>query len=318
MFSESVKGMFRIIPLLLLLVAAPQVSAQEVPDESHAEAAPAAGEHGEEEEHQVDFIHHVSDAREWATPLGTVHLPAEGSWMLGPLDITPTKYVLFLWFAAILVLAVFIPAAQGAKRRHTGDQPRGGHNAIEALVLFFRNQVVMPNVGHDGAKFVPFVLTLFFFILTANLLGLLPWGASPTASISVTGGLALLSFCVIEIAGMRALGVKGYLGTIFFVPPGMNRIGGGALAIFMAPIELLGKFTKPFALAIRLMANMIAGHVVLLALLSLIFVFGSFFVAALPVLMAMAITFLEIFVAFLQAYIFALLTSVFIGLITAH
>lgn len=267
------------------------------------------------EEHGIDFLHHVTDSREWETPFGVFHFPEPGSWMLGPLDITPTKYVLFLWIAAALVLLVFIPAAQAAKRRRAQEQPRGRHNAIEALVLFFRNQVVMPNIGADGAKFVPFVLTLFFFILFANLLGLFPYGATATSSISVTAGLATLSFIVIEAAGMLKLGPKGYLGTIFFVPPGMNKVAGVGMAIFMAPIEFLGKLTKPFALAIRLMANMIAGHVVLLALLSLIFVFGSFFVAAAPVLMAVAITFLEIFVAFLQAYIFALLTSVFIGLI---
>src|SRR5680860_1235856 len=245
MFANTLKWNLSIKMLPLLFLGVVPVGAQE---HGGAEApdAVAEGAHATEE-HGIDFIHHVSDAREWETPFGVVHFPEEGSWMLGALDVTPTKYVLFLWIAAFLVLATLIPAAQGAKRRRSGDQPRGGYNAIEALVLFFRNQVVMPNVGHNGAKFVPFVLTLFFFILTANLLGLLPWGASPTASISVTGGLALLSFGVIEVSGMHALGAKGYLGTIFFVPDGMNKVGGICVAIFMAPIELLGKFTKPFA-----------------------------------------------------------------------
>jgi F-type H+-transporting ATPase subunit a len=105
------------------------------------------------------------------------------------------------------VLALLIPAAQAAKlRRAEGGAPRGGHNAIEAMVLFFRDQVVMPNIGHGGERFVPFVLTLFFFILIANLLGLVPYGGSVTANVSVTAALALMSFVVIEFAGMRRRG----------------------------------------------------------------------------------------------------------------
>lgn len=269
--------------------------------------------HGEEQ--GFDILHHIQDGREIETPVGTIHLPEAGSWMLGSLDVTPTKHVVFLWVAALIVLLVFIPAAQAARRRDAAEHPKGGYNAIEALSLFFRQQVVMPNVGHGGEKFVPFVLTLFFFILVCNLLGLLPWGATATANISVTAGLALLAFVVIEGAGMKALGPRGYLGTIVFVPQGLPKVLVLPVAIIMTPVELLGKLTKPFALALRLMANMTAGHIVLLAILSLIFVFGSFGLAMAPVAMAVAITFLEIFVAFLQAYIFALLTSVFIGLI---
>ncbi|MGH7458035.1 MAG: F0F1 ATP synthase subunit A [Longimicrobiaceae bacterium] len=273
-----------------------------------------AGDHGD----GVDMMHHIMDSREWETPLGTVHFPEPGSWTLGALDLTPTKHVLFIWLAAALVLLVFLGAGQAAKRRQGNDLPKRRHNAIEALVLFFRDQVVLPNVGARGEKFVPFVTTLFFFILFANLMGLVPWGSTATANISVTGALAVISMIVIEGAGMRELGPKGYLGTIFFVPAGMNKVGGVAMAIFMAPIELMGKFAKPFALAIRLMANMTAGHVVLLALISLIFVFGSYWIVPGPIVMAVAITFLEIFVAFLQAFVFALLTAVFIGLIRSH
>jgi F-type H+-transporting ATPase subunit a len=259
-------------------------------------------------------MHHILDSREIELPGTVLHLPAAGSWMVGPIDMTPTKHVVFLGLAAILSLLVLLPAAAMAGRAREGRTGGKRHNAVEAVVLFIRDQVVMPNVGHGGEKFAPFVITLFFFILFANLLGLVPWGSTATANISVTAALALMAFVVVEVGGMRALGPKGYLGTIFFVPKGMNPVAAWTMAVALAPVELMGKFTKPIALAIRLMANMTAGHIVLLAIISLIFVFGSFAVAVAPVLMAVAITFLEIFVSLLQAYIFAMLTSVFIGL----
>jgi F-type H+-transporting ATPase subunit a len=228
---------------------------------------------------------------------------------------TPTKHVVFLGLAAFILLAIFIPAGQAARRCGPDGTPRKGHNVIESLVLFFRDQVVMPNIGHGGERYVPFVSTLFFFILIANLLGLLPWGASATGNISVTAALAVMSFVVIEISGMRALGARGYFSTIVYIPHGLPRWMVPFMAVIMTPVEILGKLAKPFALAIRLFANMTAGHVVLLAIIGLIFLFGSYAIAVGPVLMAVALIFLELFVAFLQAYIFALLTSVFIGLI---
>src|SRR5207253_1200666 len=134
--------------------------------------------------------------------------------------------------------------------------------AVEAIVLFVRNDVAIANIGHDGAKFAPYILTLFFFILYCNLLGLLPWGAAPTGNLAVTGALALTSFLTVEISGFRALGPKGYLKTIVFVPPGMTGIGAVAMALIMTPIEIIGKIVKPFALTLRLFANMTAGHFV--------------------------------------------------------
>ncbi|HYW06191.1 MAG TPA: F0F1 ATP synthase subunit A [Longimicrobium sp.] len=268
--------------------------------------------HGEEE--GVDFLHHILDAREIELPGTALHLPAKGSFMVGPFDMTPTKHLVFLVIAAILTLLVLLygGARAGAAERGIGRGRR--YNMVEAMVLFIRNEVVKPNIGHGYDRYAPFVVTLFFFILFNNLLGLLPYGSTATANISVTAGLAIMAFVVVEVGGMIALGFGGYMSTIFFVPKGMNPVAAYTMAIALAPIELLGKFTKPFSLAIRLMANMTAGHIVLLALISLIFVFGSVAMAAVPVLMATAIFFLEIFVAFLQAFIFAMLTSVFIGL----
>jgi F-type H+-transporting ATPase subunit a len=306
--------MIAIIALAAALAAAPQ---------QQDAAAPATVPTGnsalvEAEEHEFDILHHVMDAREIELPGGTIHLPPAGSWMVGPIDMTPTKHVVFLGLTAIIVLLLLIPAARAARRCGPEGRPRGQHNVIEAAVLFLRDKVIMPNIGHGGDRFVPFVTTLFFFILVSNLLGLLPWGATATGNISVTAALALMAFVTIEYAGMRALGPRGYLGTIVYIPHGLPKPLIPVMALIMTPVELLGKVVKPTALAIRLFANMTAGHILLLAIISLIFVFGSFAIAFAPVVMAVAITFLELFVAFLQAYIFALLTSVFIGLIRQH
>lgn len=306
--------MFASIALSLALLSAPaQVELPSLPDQTvPAEASIPAVEDSE----AGDILHHILDERVLKVPgLGYVQLPEAGTWQVGPIDMTPTKYVVFMWLTAALVLLLLIPAAQSAKRaREQGGAPKGGHNAIEAMVLFFRDQVVMPNIGHGGERFVPFVLTLFFFILIANLLGLVPYGGSVTANISVTAALALMSLVVIEFAGIQAQGAH-YLNTIFYWNKELGPVMRVLMLLIMTPVEILGKLAKPFALAIRLMANMTAGKIVLYAVVGLVFVFGSYAIAIAPIAMAVALTFLKIFVAFLQAYVFALLTSVFIGLI---
>jgi F-type H+-transporting ATPase subunit a len=272
------------------------------------------------------ILHHLADSHEWETPFGVVHLPQFDPVHLGPLtlDFSITKHVLFMAVAAVMVAAVLIPAARRARRKHTDGMergPKGPHNVVEAFVLFLRDEVAKPNVGPHGERFYPYIIAVFFFILFCNLLGLLPWGASPTGNISVTAALALLSFIIVEVAGMRALGPAGYSQTIFYAPPGLGGIGRLLMMLIMTPVEFLGKLTKPFALAIRLYANMTAGHAVVLALTGLAVVAvgaSAFWVIPAPVLMAVAIMLLEIFVAFLQAYIFAMLSAVFIGLIRAH
>ncbi|MFL5465753.1 MAG: F0F1 ATP synthase subunit A [Gemmatimonadaceae bacterium] len=230
-------------------------------------------------------------------------------------DISPTRHVVMLWIAALLCIA-FTTLALRAHNRRTieGKAPRGLGNGLEALVLWLRNEIVLPNVGPHGNAFVPYLLTIFFFILFANLLGLVPYGATATGNISVTATLAIVTFIVIEIAGMRAQG-KAYLNTIVFWPHDMSLPMKIFISPILTPIEIFGKFTKPMALAIRLFANMTAGHVVLLALISLIFTFGSWLLVPVPILLALGISFLELFVAFLQAFVFTLLSAVFIGLI---
>jgi F-type H+-transporting ATPase subunit a len=270
------------------------------------------------------ILHHLADSKELELPFGRViHLPQFEPIHLGflTLDFSLTKHVVFMMLAALLVALVLIVAARGARREHeagAGRGPKGAANVVEAFILYLRDEVALKNLGHGGEKYVPYVITAFFFILFCNLLGLLPWGASPTGNISVTAAMAVMTFLLVEFAGMRELGFKGYARTIFYAPEGMSLAMKIPMLVIMTPVEFLGKLTKPFALAIRLYANMTAGHAVVLALTGLLVMAGManrLLIAPAPVIMAVAIMILEIFVAFLQAYIFAMLSAVFIGLI---
>jgi F-type H+-transporting ATPase subunit a len=305
------------LAIATLLFAAPALSrAQEPAAAKPAQAAEKAA--------QPDFITpHISDGHAFDWPsfsmkdnfTSEIELPRWAPVHIGPLtlDLSPTKHVVMLLLAAFLCILTLTTAARSqARSAATGKPPKGFANAIEAMVLYIRNEVILPNVGHHGEGFVPFLLTLFFFILFANLLGLIPYGATATSNISVTATLAIVSFIVIEIAGMRALGA-GYIKTIVYWPHDMPIAIKAPITLIMTPVELLGKFTKPIALSIRLFANMIAGHVVVLALISIIFTFGSIWVVPAPVLATTGIMMLELFVAFLQAFVFCLLVSVFIG-----
>jgi len=271
---------------------------------------------------KVDIIlPHISDSDEldvpWFNVSGyrVVHLPHWRPIMIGShaLDLSPTKHVVMMIIAALLACIILISAAR-AQGRHTarGEAPKGFSGTVEAMVLYLRNEVILPAVGPRGDVFVPYLLSTFFFILFANLLGLLPYGSTATGNVSVTGALALIAFVVIEVSGMIALG-KGYISTIVYWPHDMPLFGKIIMTLIMTPVEILGKFTKQFALTIRLFANMTAGHVMVLALISIIFMFGSILIGIAPMLMAVAIMALELFVALLQAYVFTLLVASFIG-----
>ena len=289
--------------------------------ESRGEQVDASHTNESQAEEDYDIITpHITDASHmeipyWAPPFyKEIHLPHWTPIMIGgyALDLSPTKHVVMLWIAALLCCAVLITAAQAHKRHHHAvGRPHGFAAGIEAMVLYIRNEVALPNLGHGGSGYVPFILTLFFFILFANLLGLIPYGSTATGNISVTATLAIVTFIVVEAAGMRAQGLH-YLNTIFYWNKELPLYMRIPMFLIMTPVEILGKFTKPFALAIRLFANMTAGHIVVLALIGLIFTFRGVISGA-PFLMAVAIMMLEIFVAFLQAFIFAMLASVFIG-----
>jgi F-type H+-transporting ATPase subunit a len=269
------------------------------------------------------ILHHTADA--WTIdlyPLGTIHLPRWPDIHLGSLtlNLSPTKHVYFLVLAAILVFLTMYIAGRQMKTQRAGEStPRGFAGAVEAMVLFVRNDIAIANIGHDGARFAPFIMTLFFFILYSNLMGLFPWGASPTGNLAVTAALAIVVFLTVEISGMIKLGAKGYLHTIFPRIPGIEGIGGTVMSVAMAPIEIISKLVKPFALAVRLFGNMTAGHFVILSLFGIIFLFGhlegwNWMIGIITAMLVLAIMMLELFVAFLQAYVFALLSSVFIGL----
>jgi F-type H+-transporting ATPase subunit a len=267
-------------------------------------------------------LHHTADAYSIDFyPIGHLAWHKSAALQFGSVNLTPTKHVVFLVLAALLVFLTMKLAGLALARQRAGQNaPKGFAAAMEGLVLFVRNEIAIANIGHDGAKFAPLIMTLFFFILYSNLFGLLPWGASPTANLAVTASLAILVFLTIEIGGFLKLGPKGYLRTIFPVMPGMGGAGGVAMSIAMGPIEILGKLVKPIALAVRLFGNMTAGHFVILSLFGIVFLFGnlgiwSYGIAAATVLLVVGIMLLELFVAFLQAYVFALLSAVFIGLL---
>ena len=238
-------------------------------------------------------------------------------------NLAPTRLSVFLVLAAVLVfLTLWLTGrALTRQRERGGGAPHGLANMVEAVVLFVRNDVAIASIGHkNGAKFAPYILTLFWFILYCNLLGLIPFGEKPTSSFWVTGALALTALVTIEISGFMTLGPKGYLKTIVFTPPGTTGITAVLLTLIMIPIEIIGKIVKPFALMLRLFANMVAGHFVILSLLSLIFLFGSIHyfrwaIAGGSVAFVLFMMSIELLVAFIQAYIFALLTATFIGLL---
>lgn len=276
-------------------------------------------------------LHHTADAYGVGIETGIPQIDRFLTWHwgkflpdlhIGPLtvNLTPTKHVVFLFVAAGLVFLTMWWTGRRLERQRAGERaPSGLANALEAIVLFVRNDIAIANIGHDGAKFAPYIMTLFFFILYANLLGLFPHGATATGNVAVTGALAITALLVIEISGVLKLGLAGYMRTIFPRVPGMQGAGAVAIAVAMAPIEIVGKFVKPFALAVRLFGNMTAGHFVILSLFGLIFLFGhldgwNWGIGAVTAGLVLGIMMLEIFVAFLQAYVFALLTAVFIGL----
>jgi F-type H+-transporting ATPase subunit a len=216
------------------------------------------------------------------------------------------------------LLTLLLVPIGGRYRKGVGrtSAPRGVlQNVIETLVLYVRDEIAKPNLGEKTSRYLPYLLTAFFFILAANLLGLIPFSATSTANISVTAVLAVFTFVITQAAG-----TKDYWTHIFW-PPGVPTF----VKPILIPVEVLGIFTKPFALAIRLFANMTAGHLVILNLVGLIFIINTLFGAgagwgtSVPALaMVLFVYALELLVAFLQAYVFTVLSALFIGMATAE
>jgi F-type H+-transporting ATPase subunit a len=252
------------------------------------------------------LLEHLNDSRELEIPFGHVELPHFPPIQIAgfTIDLSITKHVFFLLLAAFLLIVMAVYASRKIRR---SPVPSGFANLIEILVVFVRDEMVLPTMGPAGYKYVPFILTTFLYILIMNLLGLMPFGASATGNISVTAGLAIIAFIMIQVAAIRAQGFSHYLahftaGVAWWLWP------------IMIPIEILGIFTKGFALCMRLFANMSGGHIVMLSLLGFIFLARSLFFAPIPIVFVLAINFLEILVAFIQAYVFAMLTAMFMGL----
>jgi len=268
------------------------------PEQSGAAAA-AAGEPFDAKEL---IGHHINDSQTLELPFGyELHLP---TLHLFGYDLKVTKYVVMMWIASALLLLI---AWLATRRRSL--VPRGVHNVMEAIVVFVRDELARKNIGHEGDRYVSYLLSTFMFILMCNLLGLLPYASTATGNIGVTAGLAIMAFLMIQLGGIRQHGVKGHFKNL--VPHGLPFW----LVPIMIPVEIASMFTKPFALCIRLFANMTAGHVAILSFFSLAFILKSVLVGAfLSVPLALFISGIELLVAFLQAYIFTMLTSLFIGM----
>ncbi len=299
--------------LALMLQAAPSHPAAPA-------ATPAAPQAQEPTEAPSPGSQAHAPAAEAHAPSAEPHTPAA----FGPADVImhhvtdgpflgfPSKHMVFLLVVALLVIV----GAQLAVRSYRGGPvPRGIGAAVESLVLFIRDEVAEPNIGHgDGRKFTPLLCSFFFFILVAALLGLVPGTATSTGNIAVTLALATVSFAAQQWAGISKYGIVGHFHNL--VPPGLPVW----LLPIMIPLEILSMFTKPFALTVRLFANMLAGHMVITTLLLLIPLMGqmSWFAGAamapISILLAVFIMLLEVLVAFVQAYIFTLLTAIFIGM----
>ena len=221
---------------------------------------------------------------------------------LGGLDLSITQPVLWMIIASGLIFGLLTFVAATLKR-----YPKGLQNFVEAIVHFLRKELVINVIGEDGKGWFPFIATLFLFISACNLIGLVPGSFTATANINVTAGLAILVFFLVHGAGIKKYGFVGYCKG--FVPSG---IPAWVLPI-MIPIEIIGLIAKPFSLGVRLFANMMAGHMVILVFLSMIILFKSVVITPLPLVGVVIMSAFEIFVSLIQAYIFSILTASYIG-----
>ena len=225
-------------------------------------------------------------------------------------DFSITKNVASLFVSVFILLVVLLSAAAGYKKTGVKSAPKGLQSFMEPIILFVRDEVAIPNIGAKKAgKYMPFLLTIFFLILINNFLGLIPFfpgGANVSGNIAFTMTLAVFVFIVVNVSAN-----KSYWEHIFWMP-GMHW----SMKLFLAPIELIGVFTKPISLMIRLFANITAGHILVLSLICLIFIFKTVFASAIAVPFAVFIGMIELLVAFLQAFIFTMLAAMYIGMAT--
>ena len=225
-----------------------------------------------------------------------------------PLDFSITRNVFMMWVSVAVLLLIFLTAARSYKKSEDGV-PRGIAGFVEPLVVFVRDEIARPMIGeHKYKKYMPYLLTVFFFIWINNVFGLIPIlnGANLSGNIAFTFVLALFTFIITTFSGN-----KNYWKHIFWMP-GVPV----PMKIFLMPIEIIGMFVKPISLMIRLFANITAGHIIILALMSLIFIFKSVALAPVSVAFSLFITVIEIIVTAIQAYIFTILSALYFGMAT--
>jgi F-type H+-transporting ATPase subunit a len=236
-----------------------------------------------------------------------VEMNEHGEMVGVPLDFSITKNVFMMMLSVIMLIWVFLGLARTYKRRGI-SAPKGLQSFLEPLIVFIEDDVAKPNLGqHNYQKYMPYLLTVFFFILLNNVMGLIPFfpfGANVTGNIAVTMVLAAFTLLITTFSGNKAYWLH------LFKPPGVPVW----LAPIMFPVELIGILTKPFALMIRLFANITAGHIIVLSLISMIFIFKSLVISVPSLIMVVFMDMIELLVAFLQAYIFTILSALFIGL----
>jgi F-type H+-transporting ATPase subunit a len=294
--------------LLALLLQAPAASPSPAATPAVEATAPAA--HAERHAAEGEPTHAEAEAEHAFSPAEVIfHHVTDGPYWGG---LVKSKHLLYVFIVAFLVIVL---AQLSVRSYDKARVPKGIGAGVESLVVFIRDEVAEPNIGHgDGRKYTPLLCSFFFFILVAALLGLVPFTATSTGNIAVTLALATISFAAQQWAGLSKYGLYGHFHNM--IPPGMPVL----LLPIMIPVEILGMFTKPFALTVRLFANMLAGHMVITTLLLLISLMGQLHwlagVAMTPVSLVLAvfIMLLELLVAFIQAYIFTLLTAIFIGM----
>jgi F-type H+-transporting ATPase subunit a len=300
------------------------------------------GEHQEAQEEKFDIgemiMHHISDAHGWELthgvklPLPIIvyteqtglkifsssklehgqsyegfvnhheHIVYEADEKTHVWDFSITKNVASMMLSAILLFVMMTTVAKSFQKNR-GKAPKGIQSFLEPIITFLRDEVIKPNIGPKYEKYMPYLLTLFFFVLINNLLGLFPGGANVTGNIAITMVLALITFFITN------LGANKHYWKHILAPSGVPAF----VLPILIPVEIIGVFMKPFSLMLRLFANITAGHIILLSLFGLIFIFKSFFVAPVVSGFALFMNGIELLVAFLQAFIFTLLSSMYIG-----
>lgn len=237
------------------------------------------------------FSHHVTDHVYFTVPLGAFGIPI-------------TKHTILLFFISAAILFCILQVGKKASAI-----PSGIYNFAEVYVLFVRDKIVLPSMGSAGNNYLSYFLTLFLFILISNLAGMIPGSATITSNFAVTGSLALCTLFLINCVGIRQQGFFGYVKS--FVPHGVPP----AMAPLVFVLEVFGLFIRCFVLSVRLFANMVAGHAVMLLFFALVFLIGNFFIAPVSIGVVIFVMFIELLVAFLQAYIFTMLSAIFVGLV---